>query len=106
MAISTIGPLYVEDRIIGMSNPHKKTLVSIRTFCGVLSEVAVYAFGAPLLKKFGNMTLLFIAIIVMTCRSWGYAGVPEGNISWLYFIYFIEMLRGISAGCLQIGKFK
>jgi MFS family permease len=59
--------------------------------------------GRPLLQRFGPNTLLAIGLIVMICRSWAFVLVPENNPTWMVFIYCIELFRGISNGCLQIG---
>ena len=96
--------MYTETYIAGENNKDKKTTVAICAITGLIPEIAMFWWGKPLLKRFGPFKLMIISLVTIASRVWGYYLVPEHNPDWLYFVYTLELLKGLSMGALQLGK--
>jgi hypothetical protein len=96
--------LFLEENVLGESSPKsRKTLVSMITLGGVVAEIAIMAFGRPLLKRFDKDWLLLIALCSSFLRILSYALVPDKH-DYIWFILAVEIfIRGVGTGCLQIA---
>lgn len=96
-------PLYTEEKILGKDNPRKKEWVSYCALTGLLFEIIIFFWGKPLLKKMGKYWLMVAALVTIAVRLWAYVVMPEGDDKWIYGALVIELLKGMSMGCLQIA---
>lgn len=102
--LSLLRPIYTEEYIAGKTHPNGKLFVSIAAVSGLIFEVLIFFFGKPLLAKMGSYWLLVNSLLTIVLRLWAYYFVPEGNPNWIYFVFFVELFKGMSAGTLQVGK--
>jgi PPP family 3-phenylpropionic acid transporter len=81
-----------------------ETQVGTAANFGIFLEIAIFAVGPLCIRLFGVYWMLLMAQLAMVLRAWSY--VAMSNTTSVYFVYSVELLKGVGFGFTQISGTK
>ncbi|PJF19765.1 Major facilitator superfamily permease [Paramicrosporidium saccamoebae] len=81
-----------------------ETQVGTAANFGIFLEIAIFAVGPLCIRLFGVYWMLLMAQLAMVLRAWAYVGMS--NTTSVYFVYSVELLKGVGFGFTQVSGTK